>query len=234
MEAPPHENEGLDLPDEADRAKAAAVDALKARIEVEEQAERSRLRAAEAVQAQRAAAEAAERARVEADEAEQARRAADQQAERARIAAEEALQAWREKLAKALEADASAARETVPAAEAADLHSELEGRVAALSAVSADPDEPASTAQCVISYRRELDNTIFYARAFDDEGHELVLAESDPFRTSGDGAPERTEEAAAALAGLSAQLADGGWEPVSHGDAWFEQVFRRRVGAAAE
>jgi hypothetical protein len=229
--SPLDETRGLDPPAEADRAKAAAVDALKARMTVEEKAERSKLRADDALQMQRSATEAAERARVEAEEAEQARRTAEADAERARVAAEEALQTWREKLAKALEAEVAAPQE-VPPPTAADLDADLEGRVTSLSAVSS-PEVLASRETCVISYRlRELDSAIFYARAFDEEGGEVVLAESDRFETSSDGAPDRTEEAVAALDRLSAQLAGDGWEPVAHGDEWFERVFRRRVSAA--
>jgi uncharacterized membrane protein YqiK len=228
----------LDLPDEADRAKAAAVDALKARLEVEEQAARSKLRADEALEAQRAAQEAAERARAEAEEAEQARRAADEEAEQARVAAEQALQTWREKLAQALEAEVGGEEEeAAPPATESELPAALEVQVANLTDVPAvaDPDPLAASARhrtCVVSYRREFRKVTFYARAFDNEGNELVVAESQPFRARGNGAPDPTEQAIDALEGLNSQLLGDGWEVAGFGDAWFERMFRRRVGAA--
>jgi hypothetical protein len=237
MEAPPNETNDLDPSNTADRAKAAAVDALKARIEVEEQAERSKLRADEALQAKRAAEEAAERARVEAEEAELGRRVADEKADQARVAAEEALQTWREKLAKALEAEVGAAPEqvAVPTPEA-ELHAALEVEVANLTTEPADAEPLAAPARqhaCVVSYRRDFRRATFYARAFDNEGHELVVAESEPFRAArGYGAPDPTEQAIEALEGLSAQLVGDGWEAVGLGEAWFERMFRRRVPAA--
>jgi hypothetical protein len=242
MQPSPYDTNELDGPGEADRAKAAAVDALKARIEVEEQAERSKLRADEALQAQRAAEEAAERARAEAEEAEQARRAADKEAEQARVAAEEALQTWREKLAKALEVDvageaevAGEQEESAPPAAEAELPAALEGQVANLTDLSVDEEplaEPARHRTCVVSYRREFRKVTFYARAFDDAGNELVVAESQPFRARGNGAPDPTEQAIDALEGLGSQLLGDGWEVAGFGDAWFERMFRRRVGAA--
>jgi hypothetical protein len=236
MQPSPYDTNELDGPGEADRAKAAAVDALKARIEIEEQAERSKLRADEALQAQRAAEEAAERARAEAEEAEQARRAADKEAEQARVAAEEALQTWREKLAKALEAEvAGEQEEAAPPPDQAELPAALEGQVANLTDLSVDEEPlaaPAHHRTCVVSYRREFRKVTFYARAFDDAGNELVVAESQPFRARGNGAPDPTEQAIDALEGLNNQLLGDGWEVAGFGDAWFERMFRRRVGAA--
>jgi hypothetical protein len=238
MQPSPYDTHDLNGPGEADRAKAAAVDALKARIEVEEQSERAKLRADEALQAQRAAEEAAERARAEAEEAEQARRAADEAAEQARVAAEQALQTWREKLAKALETEvAGEQEEAAPPAAEAELPAALEGQVANLTDVSAEAEAleaPAPHRTCVVSYRREFRKVTFYARAFDNEGNELVVAESQPFRARGNGAPDPTEQAIDALEGLGSQLLGDGWEVAGFGDAWFERMFRRRVGALAE
>jgi hypothetical protein len=235
MEAQPRDEVNkLEPHDETGRARIAAVQALKDRIKVEEEAERSRIRADGALQAQRAADEAAEKARLEAEEAARARRAADQEAERARLAAEEALKAWRDKLARAIEAEALNPERAEPIGE---LRAVLDDQVAAHVAATAEPDSPAAAtpqSTCVVSYRREYRKVTFYACAFDDEGNELVLAESAQFRARGDGAPERTEQAVAAFEGLTAQLARDGWEPAGLGDMWFAQVFRRHVAAASD
>lgn len=226
---------------EAEVARVAAVEALKARLEVEEEAERSRLRAEGAKQAQLAAEEAAESARLAAKEAEQAQLAAEEEAERVRLAGEEALQDWRAKLAA--EATAPAKRPRAPEVEAAgraDLEEVLDERIqdhATEVDEAPEPKRQASSARhltCVISYWREYRKATFYARAFDNEGHELVVAESPQFRARGNGIPDRTEQAVAAFEDLVAQLGNEGWEPIGRSDTWFGQTFRRRVAAAAE
>ena len=275
----PKEAEAFDPVEEAERARFAAVQALKARLSVEEEAERSRFRAEGAVQAQRAAEEAAEEAALAAKEAEQARLFAEEEAEGARLAAEEALQTWRAKLA-AEEAEKSR-REKTPDFEAAaegdepeaaapepevdledTLDEEVSKRTTEASAKQDDDreevspeaeahgsesqpllrppleDEPPVTSPryltCVISYWRGYRKAAFYARAFDEDGHELVLTESDEFKARGNGIPEPTEQAIAAHEELIAQLRDDGWEPVDRDDTWFGQTLRRRVTAAAE
>lgn len=238
---PRDDAKGLDPLQEAESARVAAVEALKARLEVEEDAERSKLRADEARQALLAAEEAAERARQAATEAEQAQVAAEEEAERLRLAGEEALQDWRAALAA--EATAPTKHPRAPEVEAAgraDLQEVLDERVLDRPAEVDDAPEPqrqASSARhltCVISYWLEYRKAAFYARAFDNEGHELVLAESPQFRVRGNGMPDRTEQAVAAYEDLVAQLGAEGWEPIGRGDTWFGQTFRRRVAAAAE
>jgi hypothetical protein len=260
--------------EEAERARFAAVQALKARLTVEEEAERSRLRADEAVEAQRAAEEQAEKAALAAKDAEQARLTAEEEAERARLAAEDALQTWRTKLA-AEEAERSKREKTphveaaaegheaaapAPAADLEDtLDEQVSERVAETSAEheesspEADPleaaerepllrppleDEPPVVAgrylTCVISYWRGYRKAAFYARAFDEDGHELVLTESAEFKARGNGLRDPTEQAVAAHEELVAQLRRDGWEPVDRDNTWFGQTFRRRVPAAAE
>jgi hypothetical protein len=270
------DNAKLDPVEEAEHARFAAVQALKARLTVEEEAERSRLRSEEALQAQRAAEEQAEKAAIAAKEAEQARVAAEEEAEGARLAAEEALQTWRMKLAA--EEAARSKREKTPDVEAAaqrddaatvtpeaELEDTLDEQVSRRTAEAAaehdddaelspepDPleeerepllrppleDEPPVTSPryltCVISYWRGYRKATFYARAFDEDGHELVLTESAEFKARGNGLPEPTEQAIAAHEELIAQLRRDGWEPVDRDDTWFGHTFRRRVTAAAE
>jgi hypothetical protein len=270
------DNDKVEPVEEAERARFAAVQALKARLTVEEEAERSRLRADEAVEAQRAAEEQAEKAALAAKDAEQARLTAEEEAERARLAAEDALQTWRTKLA-AEEAEKSKREKTphveaaaegheaaapAPAADLEDtLDEQVSERVAETSAEheheesspEADPleaaerepllrppleDEPPVVAgrylTCVISYWRGYRKAAFYARAFDEDGHELVLTESAEFKARGNGLPDPTEQAVAAHEELVAQLRRDGWEPVDRDNTWFGQTFRRRVPAAAE
>jgi hypothetical protein len=240
MEATPSDDANeLEPPDDAAAARIAAVRALEARIKVEEQAERAKLRAEEAQQAHRAALEAAEQAKLAVGEAERAQHAADEEAEQARLAAEDALQAWRRELSRAVEAETAAVREEASASPApaaplelrTALHEQVTDRIA-------EPEErpsleaPNQQRTCVITHRREDRRVVFYARAFDEEGREQVLAESAQFKSRGSGAPDRSEQAAAALDGLVAELTAEGWEPVGVGDTWFAQVFRRRVRAA--
>jgi hypothetical protein len=238
---PPDNANELNPLQQAESARVAAVEALKARLEVEEDAERSKLRAHEARQALIEAEEAAERARHAAKEAEQAQLAAEDEAERLRLAGEEALQDWRAALAA--EATAPTKNPRAPEVEAAgraDLQEVLEERVLDRPAEiddAPDPERQASSARhltCVISYWREYRKATFYARAFDNEGHELVVAESSQFRARGNGMPDRTEQAVAAYEDLVAQLGAEGWEPIGRSDTWFGQTFRRRVAAAAE
>jgi hypothetical protein len=276
----PKEAEALDPVEEAERARFAAVQALKARLSVEEEAERSRLRAEETLQAQRVAEEQAEKAALAAKEAEEARATAEQEAESARLAAEEALQSWRTKLAaeeaeksrrerspdveaagSLKEAEPAAALEPEPEVDLEDtLDEEVSKRTTEASVeheeLEEEPDaadeeeevvpllrppledEPPVTSPryltCVISYWRGYRKAAFYARAFDEDGHELVLTESEEFKAKGNGIPDPTEQAIEAHEALIDQLRRDGWEPVDRDETWFGQTLRRRVSAAAE
>jgi hypothetical protein len=234
---------------DAERARVAAVESLKARLEVEEQAERSKVRAEEARQALAEAEEAANRAREAAKAAEQAQLDAEAEAERVRLQGEEALRDWRATIAAEATQPSTPVRPSeVEAAGEADLQEVLDEQVADRTAepvvdedtFESEPQPKLRTTPtarhltCVISYWREYRKATFYARAFDNEGHELVVAESPQFRARGNGIPDRTEQAVAAYDDLVAQLTAEGWEPIGRGDTWFGQTFRRRVTAAAE
>jgi hypothetical protein len=89
------------------------------------------------------------------------------------------------------------------------------------------PAAPATREQtCDILFWRGYRKAAFYGRTFDETGEAVAVAESPFFRPQGDGAPEPTEAAKAAYDALRSQLVAAGWEPVSTGDAWFEETFR--------
>jgi hypothetical protein len=81
--------------------------------------------------------------------------------------------------------------------------------------------------RCDIAYWRGYRKAAFYARAFDEEGLEVALAESGEFRARGNGMPERTEAAAAAHRALLDTLAEAGWKREGDGPAWFAVTLRR-------
>jgi hypothetical protein len=87
---------------------------------------------------------------------------------------------------------------------------------------------------CQVAYWRGYRKAAFYARAFDEEGYEVALAESPLFKARGNGVPERTEQSVAAYEALIAQLAKDGWEPIGGTDNWFGQTLRRSVSTAPE
>jgi hypothetical protein len=101
--------------------------------------------------------------------------------------------------------------------------------------VSADGDgegaefvesEPA-VERCDIAYWRGYRKAAFYARAFDEEGLEVALAESEEFRARGNGTPERTEAAAAAHKALMASLVEAGWTKEGEGELWYDARLTR-------
>ena len=288
-DAPPDEAKDFDHLDTAERARLAAVQALKARLSVEEEADEAKRRARDALRTAIAAEEAADKARLAAEEAEAMRLADEQAVERARRAAEEALAAWRTKLA-AEAAEAPPSREVEPPESSERVlmpppFSEAELRAAGLG-VTGNPAEPedveavsitepepepaeseeaapaftasseaelqqtpvepepapeveapapvASEPTCQVAYWRGYRKAAFYARAFDEEGLEVALAESHSFKARGNGVPERTEQAVAAYEALLAQLANDGWEPIGGTDNWFGQTLRLRITAPAE
>jgi hypothetical protein len=88
------------------------------------------------------------------------------------------------------------------------------------------PAAPATREQtCDILFWRGYRKAAFYARTFDETGEAVAVAESPFFRPQGTGAPEPTEAAKAAYDALRSQLVAAGWEPVSTGDAWFDETF---------
>jgi hypothetical protein len=225
---------------EAEDARYAAVDTLTARLAAEENAERAKLAAAEALNAQRAAEEAVEQARLALEHAEQARIADEKSAERARRTAEETLQAWRETITAEDRRPPERLRVLPPLPEtelqAAGLGIEETPGVEAHETDPPADEEPepelptaeerSLTATCKISFWRGYRKGAFYARAFDEEGYEIALAESPQFKPRGNEVPEETDEAVAAYEALVAQLAEAGWQADGRDDTWFGQTFR--------
>jgi hypothetical protein len=237
--------------EEADGARLAAADALEARLAAEERAERAKLAAEEALQAQREAEEAVDETRRGAEQAEQTRLRDEKKAERARCAAEDALQAWRETLTA--EAPATGKPDFPPPPERlrmlpslpeADLRaaglglsdtSDVEAHDADRSAtqeldpraVEESSETVAAELGCQIAYWRGYRKGAFYARAVDEDGYEVALAESPLFKPRGKGVPDDTDGAVAAYEALVAQLENAGWEPVGCDDTWFGRTFRR-------
>jgi hypothetical protein len=221
----------------AESARLAAADALNARLAAEEKAERAKLAAEKALQAQRAAEEAAERARLAAEQAEKARQADEDAAERAKGAAEEALETWRATLV----AEKPRTLRMLPPFPETELRaaglelndtSEVEGHDAERPATD-QPDLPAleeqaETVTCQIAFWRGYRKGAFYARALDEDGFEVALAESPLFKPQGNGGvPDDTDEAVAAHEALVAQLANDGWVATGCDDNWFGRTFRR-------
>jgi hypothetical protein len=83
--------------------------------------------------------------------------------------------------------------------------------------------------ECEIAFWRGYRKATFYARAFDQEGLEVSIAESRPFRVSGNGIPDRTEEAIEAHRVLLERLRGEGWESDGGGPNWFGLTLRRSV-----
>jgi hypothetical protein len=222
----------------AESARLAAADALHARLAAEEKAERAKLAAEEALQAQRAAEEAVERARLAAEQAERARLADEAAAERAKGAAEEALATWRATLV----AEKPRTLRMLPPFPETELRaaglglddtSEAEGHDADRPATD-EPDLPAfeeqaETVTCQIAFWRGYRKGAFYARALDEDGFEVALAESPLFKHRGKSVPDDTEEAVAAHEALVAQLANDGWVANGCDDTWFGRTFRKTL-----
>lgn len=226
-----------------EQARSRADEALQARVAAEEKAERAALAARSAERARFAAEGKAERARLAADEALQARFALERDAHRAELAAEGAFKAWGRKLVaeedqQGRRAEATVTEEPEPPKAEARMPEAPDPREAATHmpavtappAVEARPPAP-DTLTCQIAYWRGYRKSAFYARAFDEEGYEVAVAESPLFKTQGKGTPDRTEDAVAAHKALLAQLSSDGWELQGGGDTWFGKTLRRRLSA---
>lgn len=214
-----------------EQARSRADEALQARVAAEEKAERAALAARSAERARFAAEGKAERARLAADEALQARFALERDAHRAELAAEEAFKVWGRKLVA--EEDGPSRRAEAPAREQ-PAPPEAEVHTPAVTPQPADEARPPApdTLTCQIAYWRGYRTSAFYARAFDEEGYEVALAESPAFKARGTDGPDRTEEAVAAHKALLAQLKSDGWELDGGGDTWFGKTLRRRLSAS--
>jgi hypothetical protein len=221
--AAPEEAAEHDLLEEAEQAKRVAVQALETRVALEGEAERAKLRSDEAVHAQLLAEEEARRTRVNANQADQARRATEEAAGRARLAAEDALQAW----AATLAVEAPNREPFLPMLEPI-LEAEVQAAAFEVNSKPEAAEEPADVT-CQIAYWRGYVKSAFYARAFDESGQEVALAESPRFRAQGKDLPDQTEQAVAAHEELTAQLANEGWEADGRDATWFGRTFRRRV-----
>jgi hypothetical protein len=87
--------------------------------------------------------------------------------------------------------------------------------------------------RCVILWESGSRRSRFRARGIGHAGRVFVVAESRAF------GPRRADEAMGAETVLAAhrELVDGllaeGWEAVGRGEAWYEQIFRRRPPAPA-
>jgi len=91
-----------------------------------------------------------------------------------------------------------------------------------------------STAEwsCEIALWAEGNSAVFYARSF-HRGDEIVVAESPPFPTRGDGDPERGGGALKAHAALTEELVRAGWIRAGGGSEWYADRFRRDFDPAA-
>jgi hypothetical protein len=89
--------------------------------------------------------------------------------------------------------------------------------------------QPAPELTCEIAFWRGYRKAGFYARAFDQEGYEVAVAESPYFKARGNRVPDQTEQARAAYEALSAQLAEAGWKAEGRNGTWFGTRFRRPV-----
>jgi hypothetical protein len=226
----------------AEEAALAAKEAEQARLFAEEEAEGARLAAEEALQTWRAKLAAEEAAKARREKAPDVEAAAEgDEAEAASPAPEGDLEDTLDEEVSKRTAEASAEQDDDDEEEAEEeLSPDAEAHGVESQPLLRPPleDEPPVTSPryltCVISYWRGYRKAAFYARAFDEDGHELVLKESDEFKARGNGMPEPSEQAIAAHEELIAQLRRDGWEPVDRDDTWFGQTFRRRVTAAAE
>jgi hypothetical protein len=87
--------------------------------------------------------------------------------------------------------------------------------------------------RCVIFWESGYKSSRFRARGVGPAGRVFVVAESGGFGSS------RADPAMGAETVLAAhrELVDGlladGWEPVGRGEAWYEQIFHRRLPAPA-
>jgi hypothetical protein len=93
----------------------------------------------------------------------------------------------------------------------------------------AEPAAPETEEFCHVAFWRGYLKAGFFARAIDEEGLEVAVAESPLFRAQGNGIPEETEKAVAAYKALVEQLKADGWEPAEKGEAWFDTTFRREL-----
>jgi hypothetical protein len=87
-------------------------------------------------------------------------------------------------------------------------------------------DEPLEDL-CQIVFWRGYLKSGFYARSFDEEGHEVAVAESPLFRGERNGIPYEGESAVEAYEALVEQLQADGWTLAERGDDWFSATFRR-------
>jgi hypothetical protein len=109
-----------------------------------------------------------------------------------------------------------------------------------LAAAATDADVPERAAQqraldlaptCRISCSCGRRKAVFYAWTHDD-GEEVALAESRPFRARLNGVPVATAEAREAYRTLCDELERLGWVAVSSDHTWFGTTFRLDVRAA--
>jgi hypothetical protein len=95
------------------------------------------------------------------------------------------------------------------------------------------PIRPAATQRqpdgqvCEIAFWRGYVKGSFYARAFDQDGEPVPIAQSPYFRSHGSDEPEATDQAVAAYEALRNQLERAGWEYARDGASWFATVFSR-------
>lgn len=93
------------------------------------------------------------------------------------------------------------------------------------------PQEALSPTVCEVAYWQGYRKSAFYARAFDDHGLEVALAESPQFKATGNGTPDQTEAAIRAHERLLELLQADGWKPIdAHASAWYECMLERADG----
>jgi hypothetical protein len=98
----------------------------------------------------------------------------------------------------------------------------------------ARPAAPPTEELCEITVWRGYTRSRFYARLdvaarLDEEG--CAVADSTPFRFTGNGTLEQTEAAEAAHRALIEELVAHGWEPCDSGGPWYAARFSRPLVA---